>query len=121
MNKELGSIPKIEDLRASLLDWFDLKGRHWIPWKLNAKGLPPQKQENLPVYPILIAEVMLQQTQLQVVLPFWEKWMKTFPKLTDLANASEDEVLLHWQGLGYYARAHNLQTASKGLIQIVGN
>ncbi len=113
------SIDKIEELRASLLKWFDLNGRHWIPWKLNAEGCLPKEQEVLPVYPIWVAEVMLQQTQLKVVLPFWQKWMQAFPCLFDLALASQETVLLHWQGLGYYSRAHRMHLASKKLIEIV--
>ena len=121
LKERLGNIYKIEELRFSLLQWFDLNGRHWIPWKLNADGLLPKEQEILPVYPIFVAEVMLQQTQLKVVLPFWEKWIEAFPTLLDLALASEEDILLHWQGLGYYSRVHRMHSASKQLIQILGN
>ena len=107
-----------EDLRVSLLEWFECNGRHWIPWKLKANGKLPNSGETLPVYGIWIAEVMLQQTQLRVVLPYWEKWMQTFPSIAILANANEQEVLLHWQGLGYYSRAKRLHIASKVLVAL---
>ncbi len=81
----------------------------------------PKNKECLPVYPIWIAEVMLQQTQLKVVLPYWEKWMEAFPDLVDLSSALNQEVLLFWQGLGYYSRAHRLHKASKDLVQILWN
>ncbi len=110
---------KIEDLRTSLRHWFQLNGRHWIPWKLNNHGELPKAKEKLPVYPIWIAEVMLQQTQLKVVIPFLEKWMYSFPGLVDVASASEQKVLLHWEGLGYYARAHRIHKASNNLINIM--
>ncbi|WP_225866391.1 MULTISPECIES: 8-oxo-dGTP diphosphatase MutT [Prochlorococcus] len=112
---------QIEDMRSSLLNWFKLNGRHWIPWKVKSDGNVPKIQEKLPVYPIWVAEVMLQQTQLKVVLPYWEKWMRTFPILPDFAHALDHEVLLLWQGLGYYSRAHRMHQASKKLLDIIGH
>ncbi len=103
-------------MRIALLAWFELNGRHWIPWKLKQDKSIPTLNENLPVYPIWIAEVMLQQTQLAVVLPYWENWIAEFPSLPDLANALQHDVLLHWQGLGYYSRAKRLHDASKQLL-----
>jgi len=67
----------------------------------------------LDPYPIWVAEVMLQQTQLQVVLPFWERWMETFPTLSALAAAEEHDALLLWQGLGYYSRARRLLAGAR--------
>ena len=109
-----------ENIRASLLTWFQIDGRHWIPWKLKADGSQPASGEILSVYPILIAEVMLQQTKLKIVIPYWEKWIKEFPSLVDLANADERDVLLHWQGLGYYSRAKRLHQSSKILVNWIG-
>jgi A/G-specific adenine glycosylase len=71
----------------------------------------------LPPYPVLVAEVMLQQTRLEVVLPYWHRWMTTFPSLARLAAASEQEVLHLWQGLGYYARGRRLHRAALLLQQ----
>ena len=68
----------------------------------------PQPDDVLSPFCIWIAEVMLQQTQLQVVLPYWERWMEVFPTLERLAEAREHDVLLLWQGLGYYSRARRL-------------
>ena len=63
---------------------------------------------------------MLQQTQLKVVIPYWEKWMKVFPTLTSLAEADLESVLMVWQGLGYYSRANRIYESSKILFELVG-
>ena len=109
-----------KDLQEELLKWFSQHGRHWIPWKLNENGCRPSVGEKISPYGIWIAEVMLQQTQLKVVLRYWEKWMKVFPLLDDLANADEQEILLNWQGLGYYSRAKRLHQSSQLLIDFIG-
>ncbi len=103
-------------LRAELLAWWQANGRHWIPWKLRPDGHPPQAGEPLDPWPIWSAEIMLQQTQLQVVLPYWRRWMEAFPTVAVLAAASEHEVLLRWQGLGYYSRARRLHQGAALLI-----
>ena len=102
-------------LQRALLSWWQQHGRHWIPWKLRADGNPPADGEPLDPYGIWVAEIMLQQTQLQVVLPYWQRWMAAFPTLAALAAASEHEVLLLWQGLGYYSRARRLQQGARQL------
>ena len=79
-------------------------------------GRWPEAEEGLDPYPIWVAEVMLQQTQLQVVLPYWKRWMEAFPRLEILASASEQQVLLLWQGLGYYSRARRLHATSRLLL-----
>ncbi len=66
---------KAKNIRESLLEWFEANGRHWIPWKLKSDGSQAGSGEILSVYGIWIAEVMLQQTQLKIVLPYWKKWM----------------------------------------------
>ena len=101
------------DLREPLLIWWQQHGRHTIPWKLCAGGIPPRPADQLDPYPIWTAEVMLQQTQLQVVLPYWQRWMETFPTLERLALAEEHDVLLLWQGLGYYSRARRLLAGAR--------
>ena len=116
----IGTINSPEDVQELLLEWFRKNGRHWIPWKLKKDGSIPESGESISPYEIWIAEVMLQQTRLKVVIPYWEKWMKVFPTLTDLAEADLENVLLIWQGLGYYSRANRIHQSSKILIEVVG-
>ena len=75
----------------------------------------PQPQDDLNPFECWIAEVMLQQTQLAVVLPYWRRWMAAFPTLEALADASLEQVRLQWQGLGYYSRARRLHEAAQTL------
>ncbi len=114
-------IDSIQDIQKILLKWFGENGRHWIPWKLKKNGSIPRPGESISPYEIWIAEVMLQQTQLKVVIPYWEKWIKSFPSLNDLAEAKEQNVLLLWQGLGYYSRAKRIYQSSKLLLKFVEN
>jgi len=104
-------------LRHKLLSWWQFHGRHNIPWKRSAQRVLPNRGEELNPYPIWVAEVMLQQTQLQVVLPYWQRWMGAFPSRAALAAATEQEVLLLWQGLGYYSRARRLHQGARALQQ----
>lgn len=85
-----------------LLSWFDKHGRKNLPW-----------QQNKTPYRVWISEIMLQQTQVATVIPYYQKFMASFPDIITLANADEDEVLNHWSGLGYYARARNLHKTAK--------
>lgn len=89
-----------------LLDWFALFGRHDLPWQL------PRTP-----YRVWISEIMLQQTQVQTVIPYFERFMQRFPSIGDLAQANEDEVLSLWSGLGYYSRARNLHQTAKIVTQ----
>ncbi|MCH9757151.1 MAG: A/G-specific adenine glycosylase [Gammaproteobacteria bacterium] len=82
----------------ALLAWFDIHGRKNLPW-----------QHPRTPYFVWISEVMLQQTQVKTVVPYFLKFIKRFPTLEALAKATEDEVLAHWSGLGYYSRGRNLQ------------
>tara|TARA_B100000965_G_scaffold396572_1_gene411709 strand:+ start:1795 stop:2952 length:1158 start_codon:yes stop_codon:yes gene_type:complete len=108
------------EIQNSLLKWFRDNGRSWIPWKLKKNGSIPESGEIISPYGIWIAEVMLQQTQLKVVIPYWESWMKIFPSLSDLAEADLQSILLLWQGLGYYSRAKRIHQSSKILMEYVG-
>ena len=108
-------MPSEQPLRSALLSWWQAHGRHDIPWKRSAQDVLPKRGEELNPYPIWVAEVMLQQTQLQVVLPYWQRWMERFPTLQSLAAAHEQEVLLLWQGLGYYSRARRLHQGAQQL------
>ncbi|MFM9089297.1 MAG: A/G-specific adenine glycosylase, partial [Cyanobium sp.] len=103
-------------LRRSLLAWWERHGRHAIPWKLIG-GRHPAPREPLPCYGVMVAEVMLQQTQLQVVLPYWERWMDALPDLVALAEADGQSLLHLWQGLGYYSRARRLQQGARRLLE----
>jgi A/G-specific adenine glycosylase len=105
-------------LQASLLAWWEQHGRRGLdqkPWMVTAAGLWPESGESIDCFGVLVAEVMLQQTQLSVVLPYWRRWMVAFPDLDALAAAEEQQVLLLWQGLGYYSRARRLQQAARHL------
>ena len=87
---------------AQVLEWYDKYGRKTLPWQI----------EKTP-YKVWLSEVMLQQTQVATVIPYFERFMARFPTVTDLANAPLDEVLHLWTGLGYYARARNLHKAAQ--------
>ena len=84
-----------------LLDWFDRHGRHDLPW-----------QVDVTPYRVWVSEIMLQQTQVQTVIPYFERFTTRFPDVGELAAAPVDEVLHLWSGLGYYARARNLHRAA---------
>ena len=88
-----------------LLDWFDHHGRHDLPW-----------QENATAYRVWVSEIMLQQTQVTTVIPYYLRFMQRFPDVVTLADAPVDHVLEHWSGLGYYARARNLHRAA-GIVR----
>ncbi len=105
-------------LRLALLAWWETHGRHGLPWKLKPDGGRPTDGEPLDPLGIWVAEVMLQQTQLPVVLPYWHRWMAAWPQLEVLAAADQAEVLLMWQGLGYYSRARRLHQAARHLLTI---
>ncbi|MGC6483828.1 MAG: 8-oxo-dGTP diphosphatase MutT [Synechococcus sp.] len=113
------------ELSHSLLAWWEVHGRKdpaFKPWMFTKDGRWPEPQEPLNPYECWIAEVMLQQTQLQVVLPYWHRWMQAFPTLEALAAADEQALLLRWQGLGYYSRARRLHaTAHLLLAQIAAD
>ena len=103
-----------------LLGWWQACGRRdpaQKPWMFTADGSWPLPEDNLSPYGIWIAEVMLQQTQLSVVLPYWQRWIKAFPTVNALAAASLEQVRLQWQGLGYYSRARRLHEAARVLVQ----
>ena len=103
-------------LVSSLLSWWARHGRHDLPWRLLPDGRQPGPDDLLPVYPVWVAEVMLQQTQLSVALPFWCRWLDRFPDLEALAAASQQDVLHCWQGLGYYSRARRLHGVATQLV-----
>jgi A/G-specific adenine glycosylase len=91
--------------RRKLVGWYHKHGRD-LPWR-----------HTRDPYAILVSEVMLQQTQVGAVIPFYHNWLKRFPDFETLANASENDVLHAWQGLGYYSRARNLHAAAKRVVR----
>ena len=95
-------MPSPTPFHERVLDWFDRHGRKDLPW-----------QRDTSPYRVWVSEIMLQQTQVKTVIPYFERFMATFPNVQALANAPEDAVLHLWTGLGYYARARNLHRAAK--------
>ena len=91
----------MEKISNILLTWFDQYGRHDLPW-----------QHPRSAYRVWLSEIMLQQTQVATVIPYFDRFIQHFPDITRLANAELDEVLHLWTGLGYYARARNLHKAA---------
>src|SRR6516225_2428658 len=87
-------------LRVALLEWYD-KNRRDLPWRRTRDP-----------YAIWVSEAMLQQTRVAAVIPYYERFLRAFPDLAALARASEERVLGHWAGLGYYRRARHLRAAA---------
>lgn len=87
-----------------VLEWYDVHGRKNLPW-----------QQDPNPYRVWVSEIMLQQTQVATVIPYFERFMARFPDIVALADAEQDEVLHLWAGLGYYARARNLHSAAQTL------
>lgn len=87
---------------SAILNWFKIHGRKQLPW-----------QENPTPYRVWISEIMLQQTQVATVIPYYQNFMQRFPSVSALAAAEEDQVLHCWTGLGYYARARNLHKTAR--------
>lgn len=92
------------DFAQRLIHWHSRFGRHDLPWQSREAKPDP--------YPIWLSEIMLQQTQVETVIPYYRRFLERFPNIESLASASEDEVLAHWAGLGYYSRARNLHAAA---------
>ncbi len=92
--------------QRNLLIWFEQHGRHDLPW-----------QQNKTPYHVWVSEIMLQQTQVNTVIPYYQKFIQRFPDVDQLAQAHLDEVLQHWSGLGYYARARNLHKSAQIIHQ----
>jgi len=92
-------------LRRQLLRWYD-RNRRDLPWRRTRDP-----------YRIWVAEIMLQQTRVQAVIPYYEKFLLRFPDIRSLAEAKEEDLLACWSGLGYYSRARNLQKAAQAIVQ----
>ncbi len=94
------------NFQKTILAWFDRHGRKTLPWQFDKTP-----------YRVWVSEIMLQQTQVSTVIPYFERFMQRFPDIHALANAKEDEVLHLWTGLGYYSRARNLQRTAQQVTQ----
>ena len=92
---------------SRLLAWFDVHGRHDLPWQI--KDDP---------YKVWVSEIMLQQTQVKTVLNYYDRFIQRFPTVDSLASATWDEVAPYWAGLGYYARARNLHKAAQQVVEL---
>ena len=90
------------EFQENVLHWFDHFGRTDLPW-----------QQKISAYRVWVSEVMLQQTQVSTVIPYYHRFMTAYPTVQDLAKAESDEVMHYWTGLGYYARARNLHKTAK--------
>ncbi|MEC7546585.1 MAG: A/G-specific adenine glycosylase [Pseudomonadota bacterium] len=89
----------------TVLAWYEQHGRKHLPW-----------QQDITPYRVWVSEIMLQQTQVATVIPYYERFMTSFPDVHSLAAASQDDVLHHWTGLGYYARGRNLHKCAQTVV-----
>ncbi|MEQ1667067.1 MAG: A/G-specific adenine glycosylase [Sulfuriferula sp.] len=95
----------MHDFAGKLIAWQRVHGRHDLPW-----------QDSRDPYRVWLSEIMLQQTQVATVIPYYQRFVARFPELANLAAATQDEVLEHWSGLGYYSRARNLHAAAQRVV-----
>ena len=109
-SEKQSSIPanNLRKLREGLLSWFDANSRK-LPWRVSYSP-----------YQVWISEIMLQQTQVKTMLPYFRRWMARFPDVPSIAKAPEDEILRFWEGLGYYARARNIRKAAQMMVTEYG-
>src|SRR5690606_6541720 len=98
-----------DDFAQRVLVWFDQHGRKHLPWQ---QGITP--------YRVWLSEIMLQQTQVATVIPYFERFIARFPDVQSLAAAPIDDVLHLWTGLGYYARARNLHRCAQTIVRDYG-
>lgn len=96
------------DFAKELLQWYETHRRH-LPWR-----------EDPTPYHVLVSEFMLQQTRVDTVLPYYERFLERFPDVLALAESNEEDVLTFWQGLGYYSRARNLRKAAQKIVSDFG-
>ncbi len=95
----------LNNFSARIINWQRQHGRHGLPW------------QGADAYCVWLSEIMLQQTQVATVIPYYQRFIARFPDVAALAAASEDEVLAHWSGLGYYSRARNLHSAAQLIMR----
>ena len=90
---------------ASVIDWQKQYGRHALPW-----------QNTRDAYRVWLSEIMLQQTQVAAVIPYYQRFLQRFPDVFSLASAPQEDVMAHWSGLGYYTRARNLHKCAQMVV-----
>jgi A/G-specific adenine glycosylase len=95
----------MKDFASRLIAWQRTHGRHGLPW------------QGGDAYRVWLSEIMLQQTQVATVIPYFQRFVVSFPNIAALAAATEEQVLVHWSGLGYYARGRNLHKAAKIIVE----
>ncbi|OGS90488.1 MAG: A/G-specific adenine glycosylase [Gallionellales bacterium GWA2_60_18] len=95
----------MSDFASRLIAWQHAHGRHDLPWQF------------ADAYRVWLSEIMLQQTQVASVIPYYQRFIASFPDIAALAAATEDGVLAHWSGLGYYARGRNLHKAARNIVE----
>jgi A/G-specific adenine glycosylase len=95
----------LNSFSAKLISWQKQHGRHHLPW-----------QSTLDPYAIWLSEIMLQQTQVSTVIPYYQRFLRRFPDIKTLASAPLDDVLAQWSGLGYYSRGRNLHRAARLIV-----
>jgi A/G-specific adenine glycosylase len=95
----------MSDFSTRVITWQRKHGRHGLPW------------QGADAYRVWLSEIMLQQTQVATVIPYFQRFVTSFPSIAELAAATSDEVLAHWSGLGYYARGRNLHRAAKIIVE----
>ena len=95
----------VADFRQTLLAWYDECGRTHLPWRIDKEP-----------YHIWVSEIMLQQTQVETVIPYYERFLSELPTVKDLAEADEEVLLKLWSGLGYYSRVRNMQKAARQVM-----
>ncbi len=106
------STQSLDSFAPRLLNWFETDGRHDLPWQQHQTDTPNP-------YIVWLSEVMLQQTQVKTVLPYFARFMDSFPTVQDLAAADWEVIAEHWAGMGYYARARNLHKGAKQLVTVI--
>ena len=99
----------MSDFSSRLIRWQHQHGRHDLPW------------QGADAYRVWLSEIMLQQTQVATVIPYYQRFVTAFPDIPALAAASEEQVLTHWSGLGYYARGRNLRRAAQLIVEQYGS
>jgi A/G-specific adenine glycosylase len=95
----------MQDFASRLIEWQRTHGRHDLPW------------QGADAYRVWLSEIMLQQTQVATVIPYYQRFVESFPNVATLAAATEEQVLAHWSGLGYYARGRNLHRAAQIIVE----
>ncbi|GHJ84468.1 hypothetical protein NliqN6_0870 [Naganishia liquefaciens] len=108
---------RIMALQDDLLQWFEtVREKRAMPWRKVYNGDLAMTEKGQRAYEIWVSEVMLQQTQVTTVIPYWKKWMTTWPTIADLAQADVEQVNSAWKGLGYYRRARSLLAGAQRVM-----